>query len=442
MATSPASVLFNVGDSLPGLPDPVSDIDWAVTNNVGGWVFGFKTDPVGVPVQSGLFGTATGASPSVLRIEGTVGGFEQFQFENRKGFFDDGRIVYSAQGNGPGGPIADDDAIFLDDTILALESEPVPGLPGAFFDFPLNSSGAASSAGLPVFLAEFREGANAGDRVGNAFYIGTDRVLETGDDVGVTDLVGIGSTTFDSDYGVSADGSNYAVIVNVGDDFTNNATVVVNGTAVDFEGIPARETFAIPASAGGLPGEIWDNFDNAKINGSGRYYFTGDTDGDTATDEFVATNEGIFLREGDTIPSADGDRVLTGLIEGLAMNEQGDWAVMWDVAADEVDAPPLEALIVNGVGVLFENDLIDFNGDGVIDAADGGRQLDDLVVSSMGLTPRTDGTIDIYFEAVSDLGVDGEDRVIGAFTMNVAIPEPASAGVLALAGLTLLRRRR
>lgn len=126
-----------------------------------------------------------------------------------------------------------------------------------------------------------------------------------------------------------------------------------------------REGTLVPVSVGRDGAENWDNFDFSGISEAGNYFVTGDTDGNTARDEFVFMNDNIILREGEQVSGL----TLDGAIEGGSMNENGDWAIIWDV---EQGGDNLEALIVNGEFLLLENDLADWNGDGTIDVADDG----------------------------------------------------------------------
>ena len=95
------------------------------------------------------------------------------------------------------------------------------------------------------------------------------------------------------------------------------------------------------------------------VTESGEYFVTGDTNAAVAVDEFVVKNGAIILREGDSI----GGNIISGSIETGAMNESGDWAVTWDFGTPET-------LILNGRELLTEGALMDWNGDGVLDAND------------------------------------------------------------------------
>ena len=161
-----------------------------------------------------------------------------------------------------------------------------------------------------------------------------------------------------------------------------------------------REDDPVPESIGGLPGEVWDNFDFTGITEAGDYFFTGDTnDVDTSLDEIMVVNGVIARREGDVI---DGE-VVSGSIEGAYMNEQGDCAYIWDIQDNS-----LEALFFNGELLLKEGDAVDIDGDGVIDP-------DTAITSFTGISTLScsdrdaEGMVNIYFTADVDIEATGEE---------------------------------
>jgi len=144
-------------------------------------------------------------------------------------------------------------------------------------------------------------------------------------------------TPISVDYRVSALGTNYIVEVEMDKDGTGLTTtddnaVVFSGSALIAGGGVVRENDPVPAGIGGLPGELWDNFDSMGVTETGQYMFTGDTTAATTEDEIVVVNGMIVMREGDPIA---GGTVGTAIENGY-MNESGDWAVTWDYV-DPVD---------------------------------------------------------------------------------------------------------
>jgi hypothetical protein len=193
----------------------------------------------------------------------------------------------------------------------------------------------------------------------------------------------VDATGIDFDFRFSAAGTHYISPVSAGGlDY-----LVVSGVALEVDGVVVGEGNAVPESAGGLPGEAWDNFDFVGVTEEGVVFFTGDTDADIGMDEFVFLDGGIVLREGDVA----GSFTVAGAMEGGYLNADGDYAVVWDVEDPEGD---LEALIVNGQVVAVEGDPVDLDGDGV---AEEGTRIDNFTgISSLTLGDRDTGMIDAY----------------------------------------------
>ena len=174
---------------------------------------------------------------------------------------------------------------------------------------------------------------------------------------------------------------------------SSNNAMVVSGQGLILDGVLVQEGNVIPGSVGGNGVEAWDNFDYTGITEGGNYFFTGDTDGDTAQDEIIVKNGLIILREGEML---DGG-LLTGSIEGAYMNKEGDLAFIWDIDDPEGD---LEALYVNDKLILAEGDEVDLDGDGLIDA---GAVISSFTgISSLTLSDRDQGVVRAYFTADVD----------------------------------------
>ena len=444
------SVVFKAGDVIAGTDgNPVVDVSWARTNNIGGYVFGFETQADADAEQIDyIWGSVADEAPRVLVQEGVVDGATQDTFETRKGLFDSGAVVYSAQDSDPATVV--DDYIFFRDSsgsqsIIATERDPVPGVAGAFYTI-LSSAQAASTSGTPYFLGRYSN-TPGGTNVGIGLFAGTSPapLIRTGDAIGGTSVTVANNI---AGYNVSNAGGLYIAVADVagaGVTTANNRVVVINGQAATVGGTVVQEGNVLPASAGGIGGEAYQTLDTeVVINASGSFFFSADTDGPVASDALLVGNDGVVLREGQTLAGPSGaDRTLNGSISVMAINSDGDYAVEWSVT--QLDGTGLdEALVFNDQILLVEDGPIDFNGDGVIDADDGGAVLRDIVVDSIGITPRIGDVVDVYFEGVVDFDTDrvnGND-VQAALRVSVVIPEPSGLG-LALAGaLPLLARRR
>jgi hypothetical protein len=149
--------------------------------------------------------------------------------------------------------------------------------------------------------------------------------------------------------------------------------------------------------------------------------FTGDTDGDTGSDEFVLKDGVITYREGMTL---DGE-VLSGSIEGAYLNEDGDVAFIWDI----VDGTStIEALYLEDNLLLKEGDPVDLDGDGnpdpnaVIDVFTG--------ISALTMSDRGgDGMIHLYFTADLDITPIAKRALVMRGGMDVVPTDPEAAGL-------------
>ncbi|MEM8835734.1 MAG: hypothetical protein AAGD00_07935 [Planctomycetota bacterium] len=425
---STASALFREGDTLPGdATQTITGIGSPDANAVGGYVFqAASEDAAGNVTQSHAIGEPVGLAAKTLRTEGMVAGFNQTAFEFRIGISDSGSLTYSAT-------IDEGDSVFVDDNPILIDGQP-------FGNDPVNTLASFGSRpgmtanGQPWFIGGVTD--SVGGSTQNRFlYIGNQIVLQGGDsvDAGLPNvLIGGSSISFDSR--VSDTGQTYISEVNVdtGSSADDNV-MVINGQAITLGGTFVQEGVAVPASVGGIGGEAWDNFDNVGINDAGDFLITGDTNGDTATDEFLLVNGQIILRQGDSFAGG----TLDASIDAAQMNEAGDWAAIWGA---DFGSGSLEILMANGQLVVSEGDLVDWNGDGVIDANDQGAVLDDFTgidELALGATDSA-GRFDVFFTA--DVILDNGDELEGAF--RITVPAPGTIAVVGALGFTAGRRRR
>jgi hypothetical protein len=239
-------------------------------------------------------------------------------------------------------------------------------------------------------------------------------VLTDGDPVGSFAI-----DTIQFGYMFSDDGVNTIneVTLNTGSSTDDNA-ILVNGALIAQENRPTGQ------------GDNWDNFDNVSINNAGMYLFSGDTDGDTATDEFIAINGAIQLRQGDIVDGL----ALGGGNDAADLNDLGQAAFLWDLDAGEGlffgDAMSLSESVL----LLQTGDELDTDGD----------EIGDWVITdfnaSNGIGPGLDLAEDGYVYVEVDM-----ERVAGGDSLEavirVAIPEPGALSLLALGLLALVRRR-
>jgi hypothetical protein len=356
-----ARCLLAEGSPLPGVPGhTVGSINNTAANQLGGWACTVNSSD-GVTTLSHVWGTATGGAGAVggpLQSEATIGMYDQTSFESFFGFDDAGVASYSPLCNDTVSGATGLDAVWLGNAVVAIEDDPIPSLSGKVWRF--GSRPNVTRDGVPVWAGGIDDavtGTNEGE--GLFMGLGATVIYKTGDTpLGAPAAIDAGGIDFD--YAFSAYGNHHLTGVEMGLASTEDYLVVMDGAALFIGGLIVQEGHPIPAGAGGLVGELWGSFDFYGINESGDYFFTGDTGGATATDEFVLKNGMIVYREGDVV---DG-RTLTGSIDGAAMNANGEVAYVWDV---EDPGGALEALFFEDQLVLLEGDNVDVTGDGVPD---------------------------------------------------------------------------
>ncbi|MGD8439744.1 MAG: hypothetical protein PVG53_04365 [Holophagae bacterium] len=395
------SALIREGDALPaaGAGQVVTSLTNTATNHVGGYAVGISTSDGGSTL-SHIWGNAAGGVGALLRSEATYGTFVQESFESFYGMSNTGQLAYSSIGSDP--PLTSLDSVWLDDTPVIIEEQPVTALPGQYWTF--GSRPSVSADGVPHWVGGISsiQGGSTENRVLASTMAGA-IALQTGQTpAGLpAEIDGI-----DFDYRYSALSSHYIAPVTMNLSTAIDGTIVVDGAGLSLGGTLVQEGNPVPPAIGGIGGENWDNFDFTGHTEDGQWFFTGDTDGNTATDEIIVKNGLITIREGDTL---DGE-VLGGSIEGAYMNENGDVAFIWDVAAGT-----LEALYLNERLLVTEGDEVDWDGDGVVDA---GYALTDFTGTSTLTISDRDGSndVDVYFTA--DIAVPGAGTLEGFFRVT------------------------
>ncbi len=412
-------------------PDPnfvVSAISSSDTNGIGGWATSITiNDPNNSLTLTAAYGTVDGvAAPDLLRAEGFFAGFTQSSWEFTIGLSDLGEIGYSATLSDA--PVTSADSVWLDDTPFWLEGTDIVGgrFDGLFEGF--GSAPQVTNNGELWWVAGVSTSAG-GSSANRALISSVDGILLAGGALipGLPVPLDDGdSPSFD--FRVSSNGANYIVEYNLedgigGDDVTtaNDGVVFVNGVPLVVDGVILREGNIVPVGVGGI-GDDWDNFDFLQINDFGEYLVTGDTDGSTATDEFVLVDDVIALREGDAIGDPNNASIVDGSIEAAWMNQQGDWVVIWDVDSP-ITGSNEEALIVNGELVLVEDvDAVDFDGDGIVDPTKVVGDTSAFMGSrSLRISDRDpNGVATVYFTAdVVDIGSTAE--VEGFYALPIAL---------------------
>ena len=398
---SQATALLREGDVPAGAAagQVVTALNNTAVNQVGGYAVSLSTSD-GISTLSHVWGEAANAgSPTILRTEGVIGTLTQNSFESFYGIDDAGQVAYSASCDDSATGGTGLDSVWVDGSVFALEETPIPTLPGKEWRFA--SRPGITGDGQPYWVGGIDDTAT-GNNEGNGLFLGVGAtvLLKTGDVIPpLSDALDANAADFDSR--VSAAGSHWISKVTTVATSTNDEFLVVDGAVYQLGSDLVGEGELIPAASGGNGVDAWDNFDFLGITEGGTVLFTGDTDGDTSSDEFIARDGVIVYREGDVL---DG-RTLTGSIEGAFLNESGGIGYVWDV--DDGFGGSLEALGFEDKILLVEGGEVDWDGDGFVDA---GHVVDNFTgLSSVTVGPDAS----IYFTA--DVDVPGVGILEGFF---------------------------
>ena len=411
-----AQALLREDGALPGGPvgHTVSSLNNSAVNHVGGYAVAVNTTD-GATTLSHIWGAPAGGPATLLRTEGTFGSLVQTAFESFYGMSDAGQLAYSATGTG--GPVGNFDSVWRDDTPVAVEGDPVPSLPGQYYVFA--SRPGITADGQPYWSSGYSstQGGTSQNRV-LLFGMGATVVLQGGTAVPGLPFPLV-TSTLDFDYRFSELGNHYLFTAQMSSGSTNNDNaMVMDGRGLEIDGVLVREQTPVPAAAGGLPGENWDNFDFCGATESGDWFFTGDTEPSTTNDEIIVKNGAIVYREGDVV---DGE-ILSGDIEATYMNADGDIGYIWDIQANT-----LEALFLNNELLLREGDLVDLTGDGVVDPDK--RLANFTGISALTISDRDLGLVNLYFTA--DIDTAGTrstlDDIEGFFCLSAPVGPVAVA---------------
>lgn len=328
--------------------------------------------------------------------------------EGTMGISDIGEFIYSPATDG-------EDSVFGDSGLIIRETDPAPEFPGQFISFasrPQMIDDGTSSwvsgitdtmGGSTDFRALYQENGGV-----------ITKVLASGDLVGgfTIDTNGI-----DFDYSFSDSGSHHISVLLMDTGSTaDDGFVYVDGALVARETDPSGD------------GDNWDNFDIVDINDNGDYVFSGDTDGATTGDEFIAYNGTIVLREGDTI---DGITLASSAsVQFLSISNRGQACFTWSTGGEEYLFVADADRIRQTARLVFQTGAdVDFDGDGVADA-----NITDFNAST-GIGPGGEFSADNFIHIEVDLIPDGEIDDIEAI-LRISAPAACSAGnVNDIAGL-------
>lgn len=479
--------LLTEGQVLPGASDlPGFQANETVRNNGfrelrvtpnGNFVGSVTTDPTAAFGNEDwyLYGSVDrGTTVGALRREGLFAGQTQTSFGSPVGVDNAGSLLYRAALASVGSPAS----LWRDDTLLFTSSDAITAGPLAGSYYSGFSWATLTPGGVARWVSDYTA-TPSGAIAGGALFSDSSAqnvLLKTGDEVGPGLTIDAGFLA--SNLAWSQLGTNYITAVSVA---PSEEVIILNGQVLKTAGGGLlRENEPITAAAGGIANETWALGSLFEVNEAGNWAISASIRpaGEfNTTDDLLVVNGVIRYRDGQIV---DG-HTLSGLPADIGLNDRGDVAFVWDNTVflnekiiarvgDAVDtdgdgigdasithlfdvdltnlpssggdgAPLLylQARITGGLEVVLRNDLRtlegDYNGDGLVDAADYTTWRDTVGSSLL-------------------LAADGDrDNLIGAgdftaWTSNygrsnlasLAVPEPSSAGTLLLLAVTVGQR--
>jgi len=342
----PVRVIVQVGAVVPGGDGyPVVSLARPATNGMGVMACTGATDRVTDEDEFVFVGD------TIVWLGSDTG--ERYESATNAGVSDSGDFIAHVEPE-----IDSRDVLVTSNGVLIQEGDPAPGLPGMYI------SAASDTRMLPDGTAVWYSGYSdtpGGDEVANVLYRATDTatpvidiVVQSGD---IVDGWVMGFL-HDWHYSVSEDGNQLAqsvLAVRIEPPHVTRRVVRVSQAVV-----------AVEEESTGA-GDNWDHFSFKDVNNLGNYILAGHTDGDEATDEFLAYNGEIVIREGDTV----GGVTLTSPADarGVCLDNRNHAIFLWDVGyIATLFAAADAAMLTEAVPVLTEGDTVDVDGDGVVDA--------------------------------------------------------------------------
>ncbi len=252
------------------------------------------------------------------------------------------------------------DGVYTSFGVLAAEDDPFVG-PATDAVFTFNSRPTMAANGAAWWLAGIDDDGMGGgtDRrallrspTGAPFQ--THVVLQDGDLIGgiAIDM----PSGLDNDYQISRDEQHLIAVVELDTGSAlNDIAIVVDGALVAQEGSPT----------GG--GDNWAFFDLVTISNGGHHAFSGDTNAAISTDEFIAYDGVITVREGDVL---DGVPLTTpASVRFMALDDNDRLVHAWNGGGVEtlfLSCDPTQA-VASAQAIIATGDELDTDGDGLGD---------------------------------------------------------------------------
>jgi hypothetical protein len=342
LAIVDATLVLQEGETPTGVSSPVTSVNQPFVNGAGDPGFTGMAGDGFVWSGPGVLWVNSDGLPTVLTGA-----------EFTMGIGDGNAFIYSPS-------IDAEDGVWTHLGKLARETEPAPGMPG--FNSTFHSRPTMAPSGQPFWVAGHNDGAGGTTSQGRILYTTPDAtpgniaiIFKTGD---VIDGQTIDDPGIDFDYDLSDNAAHHIHPLTMATGSSaNDGFLYLDGSLVAREGEP-----------NGSGVDNWDNFDFVSINNDGDSLFSGDTDGDVNSDEFIAHNLSIILREGDIV---DGVTLQSGwTVRGVGINNRGHAIFGWGTTGTEHVFFACDASDLQGTGqlVLSTGDLVDLDGNGTGDA--------------------------------------------------------------------------
>ncbi len=384
-AVVPAEIVVRVGDVPTGASAAVASIDPPFVEAAGVVGFGGSLDDGDDFIFRGSEVIWLNSNDEVDVLTGG---------EASIGTSPGGGFIYSPSFNG-------EDSVYGAEGLLAVENTQAADQP-AGTNSTFHSRPAMTSSGQAWWVSGLNASGGTGSegralmRSPSATFADAVAVLQSGDTV---DGLTIDSPNgVDFDFLPSHDDAHLIAVLTMDTGGTiDDGVVYVDGELV------ARE------SDTNGDGDNWDNFDIVVINNSGDYAFSGDTDGDVSSDEFIAYNGQIQLREGDAVGSMT--LASNASVRFVGLSNAGVMAHAWgDPSSGEVVLFSCQpgALATSSSVLLTVGDELDLDGDGVGD----GLFVTDLNASATSPTRPLGDDGSLYLEVEVDEGGVLSDAMI------------------------------
>lgn len=355
-----------------------------------------------------LFGSVGGADPVAVRREAMVAGIDQQSLNSPHVDFA-GDVAYTALKDNNGLAGSGISGIWVNDTPIWYDEDMIPNGPlaGSFYGGPGGLH--RSPLGVTSWVTSYTATAG-GSAIGSALMQGTATnsvLLQSGDAIASLGTIAAESGAVSGNIEWSQLGTNYFTEVDLELGFTStDEAPVLNGNAIfTASGAVIREGETIPVADGGTVGEIWESFFQWDVNEAGDYLFGAFTS-DPSNDDVVVLNGEIIYREGQMLDGV----LLSGQPQGMAINDLGDIAIAWN-----------DTLFINDQKIAGPGDLnmVDTDGDGVGDSAiDGtGLSLNNIEITNLPATGG-DGFPVVYVGGEASGGRDTMLRLIPAAPLD------------------------